>query len=74
VLENESPRSMTVRSAMVSLSLLALLNVVASVDIVATVDAVKLRCKVLPYVLEDVDTVLVDRSGCSLLETAGGER
>lgn len=59
---------------MVSLSLLALLYVVAMVDMVPTVDVVKLRSKPLTWVLEEVETVLVDRSGCSLLETAGGER
>jgi len=57
---------------MVSLSLLVLLYVVAAVDMVATVDVVKLRSRPLARVLEEVDTVLVDRSGRSLLETVSG--
>ena len=60
------------RSAIVSLSLLLPLYVVGAVDAVATVDAVMLRSKPLTYVLEEVEMVLVDRSGCSLLETVRG--
>ena len=39
---------------------------------VATVDVVKLRSSPFTCILEVVETVLVDRSGCSLLETEGG--
>jgi len=54
------------------LSLLVPLYVVGVVDMVATVDVVKLRSRALACVLEEVETVLVDRSGCSLLETVSG--
>lgn len=75
------------RSAIVSLSLLlplyvvGVVDTVATVDVVyvvgvvdavATVDVVMLRSKPLTYVLEEVEMVLVDRSGCSLLETVRG--
>jgi len=41
---------------------------------VETVDAVKLRSNPLTGVLEEVETVLVDRCGFSLPETAAGGR
>jgi hypothetical protein len=47
---------------------LCVVGVVDVVDVVATVDVVKLRSRPLRCVLEEVETVLVDRSGCSLLE------
>jgi hypothetical protein len=64
---------MVLRSDMVSLSLLELLYVVGMVDVVATVDTVKLRSSPLMHVLE-VNTVLVNCKGCSLLDTASRER
>jgi len=60
---------------MVSLSRPLLpLYVVGKEDTVATVDAVKLRSSLLTRALDEVETVLFDRSGCSLLESASGER
>lgn len=63
---------MGVRSTIVSLSLLLPLFVVGAVDTVATVDVVKLRSSPLMCVLEEVETVLADRIGCSLLEPVSG--
>jgi hypothetical protein len=50
-----------------------MLYVVGMVDVVATVDTVKLRSSPLMHVLE-VNTVLVNCKGCSLLDTASRER
>ena len=52
--------------------LLELLYVVGTVEMVASVDVVKLRSSPFACILEVVEIVLVDRSGCSLLDTEGG--